>query len=346
MYLRQTWVDPRLTWRNVPIDEITISVDYMKHIWVPDTFFPNEKKSFFHMATTHNSFLRITNKGRITTSQRLTVTASCGMDLHYFPLDTQTCSLEIESYGYSAEDIVLHWAIIPGKEPVVVDNQTELPTFALKQPLKYDRTIESLTTGDYSRLSCKFEFQRTLGFYWIQIYQPSILIVVISWVTFWINRDSAPARVTLGIMTVLTMTTLMSTTNRQMPKVSYVKAVDIYLVVCYVMVFAALLEYAVVSYSNKKKQDINKKKQVVVKSTRPETPVTQMTSGHSTLTHRKPMGNSVTTSSPSDGISLLNLTSHNSNPLSIPEDPRTTSGDAPLIDESEFTRLNFMISRK
>lgn len=44
-----------------------------------------------------------------------------------------------------------------------------------------------------------------------------------------------------------------------MPKVSYVKAVDIYLVVCYVMVFAALLEYALVSYSNKKKQDINKK---------------------------------------------------------------------------------------
>lgn len=83
---------------------------------------------------------------------------------------------------------------------------------------------------------------------------------MVSWVAFWISRDSAPARVTLGITTVLTMTTLMSTTNQQMPKVSYVKAVDIYLVVCYVMVFAALLEYAAVSYSNKKKQDIIKKK--------------------------------------------------------------------------------------
>lgn len=62
-------------------------------------------------------------------------------------------------------------------------------------------------------------------------------------------------------MTVLTMTTLMTTTNRQMPKVSYIKAVDIYLGACYVMVFAALLEYAAVSYSNKKMQDRKKKKQ-------------------------------------------------------------------------------------
>lgn len=107
---------------------------------------------------------------------------------------------------------------------------------------------------------CKFKFNRVLQFYWIQIYQPSILVVMVSWVAFWISRDSAPARVTLGITTVLTMTTLMSTTNQQMPKVSYVKAVDIYLVVCYIMVFAALLEYAAVSYSNKKKQDIIKRK--------------------------------------------------------------------------------------
>lgn len=92
-------------------------------------------------------------------------------------------------------------------------------------------------------------------------------VVIISWVAFWINRDSAPARVTLGIMTVLTMTTLMTTTNRQMPKVSYIKAVDIYLGACYVMVFAALLEYAAVSYSNKKIQDRKKKRQTAQTAT-------------------------------------------------------------------------------
>lgn len=86
----------------------------------------------------------------------------------------------------------------------------------------------------------------------IQIYLPSILIVVISWVSFWLNRDATPARVALGVTTVLTMTTLMTTTNASMPKVSYIKSIDIYLGTCFMMVFASLLEYAAVGYLNKR----------------------------------------------------------------------------------------------
>ena len=67
------------------------------------------------------------------------------------------------------------------------------------------------------------------------------VIVVISWVSFWLNRNASPARVSLGVTTVLTMTTLMSSTNAQLPKISYVKSIDIYLGTCFVMVFASLL---------------------------------------------------------------------------------------------------------
>ena len=67
--------------------------------------------------------------------------------------------------------------------------------------------------GNYSRLVCSFLMERALGFYMIQIYLPSILIVVISWVSFWLSREATPARVALGVTTVLTMTTLMTTTN-------------------------------------------------------------------------------------------------------------------------------------
>ena len=54
---------------------------------------------------------------------------------------------------------------------------------------------------------------RSMGYYLIQIYIPSSLIVVISWVSFWLNRGATPARVGLGVTTVLTMTTLISSTN-------------------------------------------------------------------------------------------------------------------------------------
>ena len=52
-----------------------------------------------------------------------------------------------------------------------------------------------------------------------------------------------------GITTVLTMTTISTGVRSSLPRISYVKAIDIYLVVCFVFVFAALLEYAAVNYT-------------------------------------------------------------------------------------------------
>ena len=52
--------------------------------------------------------------------------------------------------------------------------------------------------GNYSRLACEIQFVRSMGYYLIQMYIPSSLIVVISWVSFWLNRHATPARVSLG----------------------------------------------------------------------------------------------------------------------------------------------------
>jgi gamma-aminobutyric acid receptor subunit beta len=51
-----------------------------------------------------------------------------------------------------------------------------------------------------------------------------------------------------GITTVLTMTTISTGVRSSLPRISYVKAIDIYLLMCFVFVFAALLEYAAVNY--------------------------------------------------------------------------------------------------
>ena len=42
-----------------------------------------------------NRFIRIAPNGRISYSQRLTITATCRMDLTKFPLDMQVCPLYI-----------------------------------------------------------------------------------------------------------------------------------------------------------------------------------------------------------------------------------------------------------
>ncbi|ROT84944.1 ionotropic GABA receptor beta subunit 1b, partial [Penaeus vannamei] len=240
-YFRQHWTDPRLSFPDRGgLDELTVGSEYLQKIWVPDTFFANEKKSYFHMATTSNEMLRITSQGNVLRSIRLTITASCPMNLQYFPMDRQLCIIEIESFGYSMDHIRLSWHA--GDRSVVIESDVSLPQFRV---LGYNRKtiISSTSTGNYSRLLCEIMFVRSMGYYLIQIYIPSSLIVVISWVSFWLNRSATPARVSLGVTTVLTMTTLMSSTNAALPKISYVKSIDVYLGTCFVMVFASLLAY-------------------------------------------------------------------------------------------------------
>ncbi|XP_038585895.1 gamma-aminobutyric acid receptor subunit beta-3-like, partial [Micropterus salmoides] len=50
------------------------------------------------------------------------------------------------------------------------------------------------------------------------------------------------------ITTVLTMTTINTHLRETLPKIPYVKAIDMYLMGCFVFVFLALLEYAFVNY--------------------------------------------------------------------------------------------------
>ena len=81
----------------------------------------------------------------------------------------------------------------------------------------------------------------------MQTYIPSILIVVLSWVSFWINIDAVPARISLGLLTVLTMTTQSVGMWMSLPRVSYIKAIDVWMSTCTVFVFASMLEFAIVN---------------------------------------------------------------------------------------------------
>nr|WJY55639.1 GABA receptor subunit [Neoseiulus californicus] len=249
-YFRQMWRDERLSFAKLPdLESMTVGAEVAERIWVPDTFFANEKSAYFHTATTPNTFLRISHNGDVLRSIRLTVTASCPMDLRYFPMDRQSCTIEIESFGYTMKDISYRWS--DGEKSVRISKEVELPQFKVLGHSQRSKAV-ILSTGNYSRLVCEIRFVRSMGYYLIQIYIPAGLIVVISWVSFWLHRNATPARVALGVTTVLTMTTLMSSTNAALPKISYVKSIDVYLGTCFVMVFASLLEYATVGYLGKR----------------------------------------------------------------------------------------------
>ena len=64
----------------------------------------------------------------------------------------------------------------------------------------------------------------------IWAFLPAALCVFISWMGFWIKLTVAPARVALGITSFLAVKTLGQAFSRGMPKVSYVKMIDVWMI--------------------------------------------------------------------------------------------------------------------
>ena len=89
-------------------------------------------------------------------------------------------------------------------------------------------------SGSFSCLKVIFQFRRQRGYYYLQTYIPSVLIVILSWISFWINKEAVPARITLGVTSVLTMTTQLSSSRSTQMKVSYPKAIDVWYVCQYI----------------------------------------------------------------------------------------------------------------
>ena len=68
-----------------------------KKIWMPDTFFRNEKIGRFHEILAPNLYIRVYPNGDVLYSIRTSLLCSCSMHLSRFPLDEQICHLNLAS---------------------------------------------------------------------------------------------------------------------------------------------------------------------------------------------------------------------------------------------------------
>lgn len=246
-YFRQYWTDTRLRYNATRLTELPMNWQFLNKIWRPDTYIINGKNSYLHKMTVPNRFIRIAPDGRISYSQRLTVKARCQMDLHNFPLDRQLCPLGIGSFGHSARDIVYKWSEKPLSMEQLGLAQYELSNWTHVAYQEFSKSINQ----NVSAISLHFEFQRQTGFYLLQIYIPMTLIVMCSWVTFWLSKtekgSEIPARTSLGASSVLSVVTI-GFGGKSKPQVGYATALDIFIILCFVNVFAALVEFAFLNF--------------------------------------------------------------------------------------------------
>ncbi|KAM6950994.1 gamma-aminobutyric acid type A receptor subunit zeta [Aplochiton taeniatus] len=244
IFLRQRWTDERLCFdgnKSLSLDGRLVEL-----LWVPDTFIVDSKKSFLHDITVENRLVRIFPNGTVLYALRITTTVACSMDLTKYPMDTQTCTLQLESWGYNVKDVLFYWT--RGNASVSGLDTLQLAQYTLED--YYTSESEAVyETGNYPRLIFHFQLKRSILYFILETYVPSSALVVLSWVSFWISQSSVPARICIGVTTVLTMTTLMMGARTSLPNANcFIKAIDVYLGICFSFIFGALIEYAVAHF--------------------------------------------------------------------------------------------------
>lgn len=69
--------------------------------------------------------------------------------------------------------------------------------------------------GEYVVMTTYFHLKRKIGYFVIQTYLPCIMTVILSQVSFWLNRESVPARTVFGELSfrLFTNAQMCSTSN-------------------------------------------------------------------------------------------------------------------------------------
>uniref|UniRef100_A0A915PL30 Uncharacterized protein n=1 Tax=Setaria digitata TaxID=48799 RepID=A0A915PL30_9BILA len=250
--LAQIWRDPNLSFQDIEgaecVQNLTLSHRMVEKLWLPNVCIVNSKGSLIHQSPTPNVFLAILPNGTVWINYRIMVETPCEMDFSIFPMDRVECTMVFESYSFNIGKVRLHWK--RHGIPVEVIGETNLPDFHMTHYIHEKATFQ-YPAGVWDHLNIKLYFRRSYGFYLLQIYLPTYCMVLISWISFWLDRRSLPARVTVGVSSMMALTLQYSNVARSLPKVSYVKGLDLFMFGCVGYIFLSIVELAIVGMLEK-----------------------------------------------------------------------------------------------
>ena len=228
------WQDPRLSAasRGSSLDECTVR---FSDIWHPFLDIINQREIDTH----YDDLVEISADGSVTYLQRFSGTLASPLDLHDFPFDRQTVSIQLASpaYGPDEIDIIIDESLtsrrvgMPPDGWQIVDVTTELSTERF-----------AAVNINVVRLEHKVIVDRLPGYYVWNVFVPLILIVFMAWTVFWIDPGHFAPQIGVSTTAALTLIAFLLSTRQLLPRIEYLTRADVVVLGSAVLVFFALGE--------------------------------------------------------------------------------------------------------
>jgi hypothetical protein len=232
LFVDMTWQDPRLALlkelrtgknRRMPLEDI----------WTPGLMIINDRGLSTHLPLV----AEVDDLGNVNTQQRVSGELSADLYFKDFPFDTQVLPIRIVTYRYSTHD--LRFSLdnkISGDDGSF---SAEGWRFRIIGP-EFDEFYIPSKEAVWARLTYLIEAKRNSRYYMLTMILPVSLIVLMSWLVFWLSPDVIPPRVSISTAAIFSLIAFSLSIRLSIPRVSYVTHADLFLIGCTLLVILTL----------------------------------------------------------------------------------------------------------
>lgn len=234
-----------IRWRDPILSNFTcngsLDLKVLHEIWTPETYFYGLKRAEkLSMIDSTPEAISVSG-GHFWWWVDLRVEMHCSMNFQHYPLDSQRCVVRLGSVRHDA------------KKQIYRGSAEQLHLFfqkSLQYSIKFEdlREDEKYFTDDYNTNYSVSGFvlnlkRRRLPVF-INLYFPTSLLTMMTWISFFIPAKQVPGRISLVMTIFLMLVNIANSSGVRGPSATTFTAMDIWLLICKLMVSTTILEYA------------------------------------------------------------------------------------------------------
>lgn len=245
-FMDLVWCDPREAFdpaeRGVARETFlrAQAVARTSRLWEPNVDFVNE----IHPREHGNEELTISADGTIEYRERFLATLATNFDMRRFPFDRQTLVVVVESFAWPSQALAFHVR----EDAVGFSTDFHIPEWTvtgLEERVGQKQEVRDAVP--FSTLVARIQVRRDPGSYLTKIIIPLAIIVMISWVVFWMTGDGLADRMSVSFTGVLTAVAYQFIISEQLPSHVYNSYLDAMVLLSFLTMVATIGENIIVN---------------------------------------------------------------------------------------------------
>jgi gamma-aminobutyric acid receptor subunit beta len=235
-------VSYQLSWRDPSLahgrsDSISKRLD---DVWHPRIQLLNQRK----VTRTFPESVEIRPDGTVLYRQRLWGSFSQPVQLIDFPFDTQRLGIIFTDVGFGSTRINLTISPESGIHDTLQIADwavTDWDITAVKLPL-------GVEGGSFAGAVFSLDVSRRTSYFILKVILPLVLIVLMSWLIFWIDPSMSATQISVSVTAMLTLIAYRFAIGGMLPRLGFLTSMDYFVLASTVLVFLSLIQAVTTSY--------------------------------------------------------------------------------------------------